>query len=161
MTATFAIAIAPADLDDPRIAAIAAAHNAHCEDASAPCANHVLAMDALSALHLAVFAALHDGAPVGIGALSALSAAEGEMKSMHVTASARGLGAGRALLAHIIDVAKARGYRRLWLETGTTPSFAASRTVYERAGFARCGPFAGYPDHADSAFYRLDLGGAA
>lgn len=97
------------------------------------------------------------GQVLGVGALKYLDAARGELKSMHTAAEARGQGIGRAVLAHIIGVARARELTRLYLETGTTPGFAAARAMYERAGFIPCGTFGGYPITGDNTFYTMAL----
>jgi putative acetyltransferase len=97
------------------------------------------------------------GQVLGVGALKCLDADSGELKSMHTAAEARGQGIGRAVLAHIIGVARERELTRLYLETGTTPGFAAARAMYERAGFTACGTFGGYPITGDNTFYSLAL----
>lgn len=53
-------------------------------------------------------------------------------------------GVAAAVLAHIIDEARARGYSRLSLETGEGPAYAAAHRLYERAGFTECPPFGDY-----------------
>ena len=60
---------------------------------------------------------------------------------MHTRASARGQGVGRAMVDHIVEVARARGYHRVSLETGTMEAFAPSRALYEACGFEVCEPF--------------------
>jgi putative acetyltransferase len=61
------------------------------------------------------------------------------------------------VLAHIVDVARARGYRRLSLETGLGDAFDAAVGLYATHGFVRCGPFAEYEDNGFSQFFSLDL----
>ena len=94
---------------------------------------------------------------LGVAAIKELDAEHAEIKSMHTAAEARGRGVGRALLSHLLDTARARGYQRVSLETGTTPGFAAARALYESAGFIPTGPFGGYPQTGDNTFYRLAL----
>ena len=96
-------------------------------------------------------------AVLGVAAIKELDAEHAEIKSMHTAAEARGRGVGRALLSHLLDTARARGYQRVSLETGTTPGFAAARALYESAGFIPTGPFGGYPQTGDNTFYRLAL----
>lgn len=93
-----------------------------------------------------------DGRPLGMGALKRLSAAEGEVKSMHVLAEARGRGLSRLLLDHLAAEARAAGMTRLLLETGVQPTFVAARALYLRAGFVECGPFGDYGPDPNSVF---------
>ena len=94
---------------------------------------------------------------LGCGALRELDPFHGEVKSMRTPRSMRRRGAGRAILAHIVEEARARGYRRLSLETGAHPDFAPAHRLYESAGFVRCGPFGQYREDSNSVFMRFDL----
>lgn len=94
---------------------------------------------------------------VGCGALKALDEQHGEIKSMRTPQARRRTGAGRALLAHIIAEARARGYMRLSLETGSTEAFAPAHQLYASAGFTQCGPFGAYRDDRHSVFMTLAL----
>jgi putative acetyltransferase len=105
------------------------------------------------------FSARRAGVVVGFGALKALDAAHAEIKSMHVRQSERGRGVGRALLDHLLGAARDRGFRRVSLETGTTPEFAPARALYAGAGFRPCGPFADYRASPYNTFFTLELDG--
>jgi putative acetyltransferase len=70
-------------------------------------------------------------------------------------------GAGRAVLDHILSVAKQSGYTRLSPETGPANSFGAAHTLYASAGFQECGPFGDYKLDPYSVFMTLDLTSAA
>jgi putative acetyltransferase len=99
-----------------------------------------------------------DGAELlGCGALKELSATHGEIKSMRTPYAQRRRGAGRAVLAHIIDVAQQRGYRQLSLETGSQAGFEPARKLYESVGFICCGPFGEYKPDPNSVFMTLAL----
>jgi putative acetyltransferase len=98
-----------------------------------------------------------DGELLGVAALKELDREHGEVKSMHTAEAARGRGIGRALVDHLLGVARARGYRRLSLETGSGPAFAAARSLYGGAGFVACGPFADYDGSPNSAYMTLSL----
>ena len=76
---------------------------------------------------------------------------------MHTVIAARGQGIGQAMLDHLIAVARARGVRRVSLETGTMPGFAAARSLYAKSGFTPCGPFAEYGASPYSCFMTLSL----
>jgi putative acetyltransferase len=69
----------------------------------------------------------------------------------------RGKGAGRAVLVHLMQIASARGYARLSLETGSTEPFLPARALYASHGFAECGPFADYPLDPFSVFMTRTL----
>ena len=84
------------------------------------------------------------GVLVGCVALKALSSTHGEIKSMHIASSARGVGIGGKLVEHTLSTARGRGYNRISLETGSTEPFAPARRLYERHGFRQCPPFADY-----------------
>ena len=94
---------------------------------------------------------------IGCCALKELSPAHGEIKSMRTPAMARGKGAGRAVLRHIISVARQRGYTRLYLETGTHPAFKPAHHLYRSHGFALSGPFGTYGPNPHSVFMALEL----
>jgi putative acetyltransferase len=76
---------------------------------------------------------------------------------MRTPSARRRTGAGRALLNHIIDVARSRGYQVLYLETGRHPAFVPAQTLYGSAGFKRCGPFGTYLENGSSVFMSLSL----
>jgi len=61
------------------------------------------------------------------------------------------------MLTHLLGVARARGCRRVSLETGTMEAFAPARALYESAGFVPCAPFAGYQPSEDNLFMTLEL----
>jgi putative acetyltransferase len=107
---------------------------------------------------ISLFSVRADDIVLGIGALKRLGPHHAEIKSMHTAEAARGRGIGRAMLAHLLGVARARGFRRVSLETGTTSAFAPARTLYESAGFVACGPFGSYRPSEDNTFMTLDLG---
>jgi putative acetyltransferase len=98
-----------------------------------------------------------DGLVVACGALKELSSAECELKSMRTAQSERGRGVASALLAHLLEVARERGYRFMRLETGAEPYFEPARRLYARHGFAVSAPFADYWDDPHSVFMSLEL----
>ena len=95
--------------------------------------------------------------PESVHALKELDVTHGEVKSMRTPQALRRKGAGRALLAHLIDVARARGYGRLSLETGTAEAFLPAQKLYESFGFTYCGPFGSYAEDPNSTFMTLRL----
>jgi putative acetyltransferase len=97
---------------------------------------------------------------LGIGAIKQLGSDHAEIKSMHTAEAARGRGIGRALLIHLLKVARVRSFRQVSLETGTTAAFAPARMLYQSAGFVRCGPFADYRPSDDNLFMTLEFDAA-
>jgi predicted GNAT family acetyltransferase len=69
------------------------------------------------------------GTLLGVGALKELDTQHSEVKLMHTAQEARGRGIGRAMLGHLLTIARDRGYLRMSLETGTMPAFAAARAL--------------------------------
>jgi len=106
---------------------------------------------------MTVFSARRDHHLLAIGALKQLDETHGELKSMHTVEAARGQGIGRAMVDHLLGVARHRGYRQISLETGATEAFGPARSLYRSCGFAPCGPFGDYPESPSSAFMTLVL----
>jgi putative acetyltransferase len=89
---------------------------------------------------------------VGCGAIKKLDDDHAEVKSMRVAADRKRSGIASAMLAHIVEEAKARGFSRLSLETGSSAHFEPARKLYEKFGFEYCGPFADYRLDPHSVF---------
>jgi putative acetyltransferase len=113
---------------------------------------HVHALDVERLLDPSVtfFSARREGELLGVGALRELDPTHGEVKSMHTAPTARREGVGRAMVEHLLEVARARRYTRVSLETGTMEVFAPARELYATAGFVRCEPFGEYTDNPHS-----------
>src|ERR1700755_3702582 len=92
---------------------------------------HVFALDlsGLQAPGVTVWSAWKGEAVCGIGALKALDAASGEVKSMRTHPDHLRRGVGAAILEHIISEARARRFRPLSLETGPGPAFGAAHSL--------------------------------
>ncbi len=147
--------------DDPRQPQVQALLDRHLEFALAqtpPEHSFAMGTDGLLDPAIAFYSCREDGSVLGIGAIRRIGPGHAELKSMHTAEGARGRGIGRAMLVHLLDVARDQGFVRVSLETGTTPAFAPARTLYQSAGFVPCGPFGGYQVSADNTFMTLDLG---
>jgi putative acetyltransferase len=147
-------------VDDPRAADVYALLERHLEFARAttpPEDVHALDLDGLLDPAVTFCSARQDGELLAIGALKEIDATHGELKSMHTAAAARRTGVGRAMVAHLLDLARERGYQRVSLETGTMEAFEPARALYEASGFAACGPFDGYAPSPSSAFMTRTL----
>jgi putative acetyltransferase len=151
-------------VDDPRAAdvrALLARHLAHARANTQPEDVHALDVDALLDPVVTFFSFRAEGELLGVAALKRLDAAHGEIKSMHTAAAARGRGVGRALVDHLLEVARERGYRKVSLETGGGPAFAPARRLYTSVGFTPCGPFADFRPGPESTYMALCLDGSA
>lgn len=146
-------------LDDPARDDVRALLEEHLNDMHALSPResvHALDVGRLKVAGITFWTARDDGMLLGCGALRELDAAHGEIKSMRTPRAWRRRGAGRALLLHILAEARARGYRRLSLETGTAPAFVPAQTLYASYGFRACGPFGDYRPDPNSVFMTLE-----
>ena len=149
--------IALDDLRGPEIAALLAYHLADMQTKSPPESVHALDLDRLRSPGFTFWTAWDGMALAGCAALRELAGDHGEVKSMRTAPAFVRRGVGAALLDHIIGVARARGYARLSLETGTGPGFVAPLTLYRRAGFVDGRRFGDYADDGFLCFMHLDL----
>ncbi len=97
------------------------------------------------------------GGIMACGALKELTPTHAEVKSMRTPNAVRRRGAGRAMLVHILEQARARGYQRLSLETGAQAEFEPARRLFASAGFQPCGRFGDYTPDPYSFFMTLEL----
>lgn len=147
-------------IDDLRGADIAAFLQAHLDDMHrhSPAESvHALDLDKLRRPEITFWTVRRDEALLGCGALKALDAAHGEIKSMRTAPAHRHQGVAATLLRHIVATARARGWTRLSLETGSPDAFEPARALYRRFGFVECGPFADYVEDPWSVFMTLEL----
>jgi putative acetyltransferase len=145
------------ELDSEDVKALLDHHFRQMRENSPPEACHVLPTDGLAGPDITFWSIRENDELLGVGALKALSADHGEIKSMRTSPSAIGRGVGTAALGHILSQARRRGYKRVSLETGCTEHFAAALRLYEREGFVPCGPFGGYPDTPFTRFFTRKL----
>lgn len=147
------------DLVDPRIAGFLNEHLADMRAVSPPESVHALDLEGLRQPHIRFWSAWTDDGRTlaGTGALKRIDATHGEVKSMRTATHLRGRGVAGEILAHLLVQARARGWQRLSLETGSQPFFAPARALYARHGFVACTPFDGYIDDPHSFFMTLRL----
>ena len=91
---------------------------------------------------------------VGCGALRPIDDAVCEMKRVYLRPSVRGKGAGRMLIAELIEIARELGYQRMRLDT--LPSMKQAMTIYHSLGFREIAPYRVNPVPG-AKFLELDL----
>jgi putative acetyltransferase len=145
------------DLSRPAIHALLNEHLQSMYALSPPESVHALDLDQLRGPEITFWSVWEGLTLLGCGALKELDRKHGEVKSMRTPAALRRRGAGRAVLAHIVDVARSRSYERLSLETGSMEAFKPAQRLYESFGFVYCGPFGEYVEDPYSVFMTLRL----
>jgi GNAT superfamily N-acetyltransferase len=117
---------------------------------------HAFNVEKLLREQVAFFVARYDGQPAGCGGVKLFGTEYGEVKRMFVRPAFRGLGLGKAMLAHLAEYVRARGAKVLRLETGVLQPEAIG--LYERFGFGRRGPFGEYKVDSNSVYFEKTLG---
>jgi putative acetyltransferase len=149
-------------IDDPRaedVRELLERHLAFSESNTPPEDVHALDVDGLLDPAVTFFGFRLEGELLGVAALKRIDEHHAELKSMHTAQAARGRGIGRAMVEHLLGVARDRGFARVSIETGSQPAFAPARSLYASAGFEPCGPFGDYGPSPNSAFMTLSLNG--
>jgi putative acetyltransferase len=145
------------DLRGPEIHALLRQHLQAMTLHSPPESIHALDLDALRRPEISFWTAWDGTELLGCGALKALDAQHGEIKSMRTATPHLRKGVARALLLHILAEARQRGTTRLSLETGSAAAFEPAHRLYASVGFVCCGPFGQYVDDPFSVFMTLAL----
>jgi putative acetyltransferase len=145
------------DVTRPEVLALLDEHLRTMHELTPP--EHVFAFDAakLRSPDVTFWTAWDADTLLGCAALKELSGTQGELKSMRTPANLRRRGVGRALLDHIVGVARGRGYHELFLETGRQAAFSPAHALYRSAGFSDCGAFGAYEDTGNSVFMCMKL----
>ncbi len=144
-------------LDDARVGALIDLHLAEARGSTPADNAHALGAAALDRPDISFWAIWEGEELLGIGALRALDAGHSELKSMRTAPAHLRRGIARAMLAHLVALARARGHARVSLETGTAPMFDAANRMYEAAGFVDCAAYGGYPASPHNRFMTLAL----
>ena len=105
---------------------------------------HALDVTKLTQPNITFYSLWIDNNLAGVGALKALNATHGEIKSMRTSSSYLRQDIAAKLLTHIIEQATLRGYKKLSLETGTAKAFLPAQKLYTQFGFKKCEPFENY-----------------
>lgn len=146
------IDVARADFTDPHLARFLQDHLDDMAPTAPPESQHALNLAELNRPDVRLWCA-HLGAElVGTVALARLDREHEELKSMRTSPHHRGRGIARTLLETALNDARARGIRRISLETGSMDFFAAAHALYQGAGFAPCAPFGHYVEDPNSVY---------
>lgn len=98
---------------------------------------------------------LEDGGELAGFAIYHVSFEEAELYNIAVRPEARRHGAGRALLAAVLERARRRGAERMLLEVRR--SNGAARALYRSLGFAVCGERRGYYENPPEDAILMDI----
>lgn len=145
------------DLTGSAIRALLNHHFAHMLANSPKDSCHFLDFEGLKGPGVTFWSIWEGESLAGCGALKVHDPALGEVKSMRTADAHLGKGVGAAMLAHIIQAARAKDLARLSLETGSSPAFDAAHALYAKFGFQPCPPFADYVEDPFSRYYTLAL----
>jgi len=145
------------NFEDSRVQALLRLHVEGMHAASPPGTCFVLDLSGLKIPAISFYTAWEGNALLGMGAIKDLGDGTAEIKSMRTDPNHLHKGVGAFVLAHLLDVARSRGFRRVSLETGTGPSFDAAIALYLRSGFRKGAPFADYTESAFNQFFHLDV----
>ena len=148
------VTVRPADPRSPEGRALLGASHALLTSLYPPEDNHFLSVDELAAPHIDFWIAESEDRALGCVALARFDG-YGEVKSMFVDPASRGMGVGAALMATLEARSREAGVAVLRLETGDT--LDAAHRLYQRHGFALCGPFGQYTESPHSVFMEKRL----
>ncbi|MFL0372329.1 GNAT family N-acetyltransferase [Paenibacillus amylolyticus] len=140
------------DLSGVQVKALIAEHLQGMAADSPPESIHALNLDGLKKPEITFWCAWEGEDLLGCGAIKELDPEHAELKSMRTASAHLRKGIARKILAHILEVATERGYKRISLETGSMDSFIPARKLYEEFGFQYCEPFADYTLDPNSVF---------
>ena len=153
------VSIHPADLDDPRVAALLDDHLAEMEPTAPPESRHALTIDQFRMPGVRLWVAESGAALVGSVALKDLEPGHLELKTMRVSGvGARDGGLGRLLLeprpGRGAPLGRHPGQPR---DRRRARASTPARALYTGAGFTPCAPFGAYRPDRHSVFLTRSL----
>lgn len=149
--------IAVDDLSGSDVAGFLDEHVRQMQSITPPESKHALDLDALRRPGITFWAARDGDILLACAAIKRLDAAHAELKSMRTAPARERSGIASRMLEHVIAEARHMGFTRLSLETGSADFFLPARRLYEKFGFAPCGPFADYRPDRNSTFMTRSL----
>jgi len=129
---------------DARVKFLIDSHRRYCEEHTPEGSGHAVDASASDTSDIRYFVAMDEGTLLGCIGIRALNGCDAEIKTMHVLPNSRGRGVGEMLVNRLLDFARGEGIGRIFLETGKSDGFAASRRLYSRLGFEECDSFGAY-----------------
>lgn len=145
------------DLSGPEIAGFLREHVEEMRAVTPPGSKHALDLEGLRKPEVTFWSVLDGDTVVGCGAIKELDPGHAEIKSMRTAPSHKRRSIASMMLEHIMTHARARGYTRLSLETGSFEFFTPARGLYAKYGFEYCGPFGDYLEDPNSVFMTREL----
>jgi putative acetyltransferase len=152
-----AMIILPADLRHPDVLSLLAVHLAGMNAHSPAGHVHALDLSGLDRPDITFVAAWEEDQLLGFGAMKELDPEQGEIKSMRTAMAHLRKGVAAAILDHLLDLARTRGYGRVSLETGSGEAFEPALTLYRARGFTKGTAFGDYQSSDWNQFFHLDL----
>ncbi len=145
------------DLSGPQVGALLRHHLEEAHRNSPPGLAFAFDVDRLRAPDVTFWSAWDGDDLLGCAALKEHEGAFGEVKSMRTAPGHLRKGVAAALLDHLIGVARARGYARVSLETGSGPAYEPALALYRARGFVAGEAFGDYTRSDFNQFFHLDL----
>jgi len=133
------------------------AHLNFCREVTPTEHSFALDIDKFREPGITLFGARENGVLLGVGALKDIGNGEAELKSMHTLKVARGKGIATAMVAHLLAYAKADGFERVNLETGSHSPYESARKLYSSLGFLPSSPFGEYIPSEFNTFMTIEL----
>jgi putative acetyltransferase len=149
--------IRPADFNDSQLIELLRFHVGEAVAKSPPGTSYALDLSGLRKPSVRLYVLWQVGQLAGMGAIQELAPDWGELKSMRTAPGFLRRGVAARILDHLLAVARASGYARVSLETGTSADYAPAVALYRRAGFEPGDVYADYQHSPHNQFFHLNL----
>jgi putative acetyltransferase len=149
--------IIPGDFNNPKVKALLHRHLEGMHANSPPGSVFALDWSGLQRPDISFYTLWEGDELLGCGALKDLGDGTGEIKSMRTADAHLRKGVAARLLDHIIGEARARGYHKLSLETGSGTAFDPALELYRKRDFVDGEAFAEYVRSPFNQFLHLEL----